>query len=74
MIIRNDKEYKDYEARVEKLIERGTELGDMELQSLEEKAEFAVQVIKRWKRYRENLAEILRNLFYLTLCLFTKMR
>lgn len=42
MIIRNDKEYKDYEARVEKLIERGTELGDMELLSPEEKAEFTM--------------------------------
>ncbi len=30
MVIKNEKEYKDYEARVEKLIERGTELGDME--------------------------------------------
>jgi antitoxin component HigA of HigAB toxin-antitoxin module len=40
MTIRNEKEYKDYEVRVEKLIERGTELGDMELLSNEEKAEF----------------------------------
>ncbi len=40
MTIRNEKEYKDYEARVEKLIERGTELGDMELLNAEEKAEF----------------------------------
>ena len=42
MIIRNDKEYKDYEARVEKLMERGTELGDMELLSPKEKAEFTM--------------------------------
>ena len=47
MIIRNDKEYKDYEARVEKLIERGTELGDMELGDMEllspeEKTEFTI--------------------------------
>ena len=41
MTIRNEKEYKEYEARVEKLIERGTELGDMELLSDGEKAEFA---------------------------------
>ena len=27
MVIRDEKEYKDYEARMEKLIERGTELG-----------------------------------------------
>ena len=37
MMIRNEKEYKDYEARIEKLIERGTELGDMELLSAEER-------------------------------------
>ena len=42
MTIRDEKEYKDYEARVEKLIERGTELGDMELLSQEEKAEFTM--------------------------------
>ena len=42
MTIRNDKESKDYEARVEKLIYRGTELGDMELLSSEEKAEFTL--------------------------------
>ena len=42
MIIRDEKEYKDYEARMEKLIERGTELGDMELLSPEEKAEFTM--------------------------------
>jgi antitoxin component HigA of HigAB toxin-antitoxin module len=42
MTIKNEKEYKDYEARVEKLIERGTELGDMELLSSEEKAEFTM--------------------------------
>ena len=38
----NEKEYMDYEARVEKLIERGTELGDMVLLSPEEKAEFTM--------------------------------
>ena len=32
MTIKNEKEYKGYEARVEQLIQRGTELGDMELQ------------------------------------------
>lgn len=42
MMIRDEKEYKDYEAHVEKLIERGTELGDMELLSAEEKAEFTM--------------------------------
>ena len=42
MIIRDEKEYKDYEARMEKLIQRGTELGDMELLSPEEKAEFTM--------------------------------
>ena len=42
MTIRNVKEYKDYEARIEKLIERGTELGDMELLNAEEKAEFTM--------------------------------
>ena len=40
MIIKSEKEYKDYEARVEKLMQRGTELGDMELLTDEEKAEF----------------------------------
>lgn len=40
MTIRNEKEYKEYEARVEHLIQRGTELGDMELLSSEEKTEF----------------------------------
>ncbi|MBR0182770.1 MAG: helix-turn-helix domain-containing protein [Bacteroidaceae bacterium] len=42
MTIRNEKEYKTYEARVEKLMERGTELGDMELLSPEEKTEFTM--------------------------------
>ena len=42
MTIRNEKEYKLYEARVEKLMEHGTELGDMELLSPEEKAEFTM--------------------------------
>ena len=42
MTIRNEKEYKEYEARAERLIERGTELGDMELLSVEEKAEFTM--------------------------------
>jgi len=40
MIIKSEKEYKDYEARAEKLMQRGTELGDMELLTDEEKAEF----------------------------------
>ena len=42
MTIRNEREYKTYEARVEKLMERGTELGDMELLSPEEKTEFTM--------------------------------
>ena len=42
MTIKNEKEYKDYEFRVEKLIERGTALGDMELLSPGEKAEFSM--------------------------------
>ena len=42
MTIRDEKEYKDYEARIEQLIERGTTLGDMELLSSEEKAEFTM--------------------------------
>ena len=40
MVIKSEKEYKDYEDRVEKLMQRGTELGDMELLTDEEKAEF----------------------------------
>ena len=40
MTIKNEKEYKEFEARVEELILRGTELGDMELLSDEEKGEF----------------------------------
>lgn len=39
-MIKNEKEYKDYETRLEAIIQRGTELGDMELLSDEEKAEF----------------------------------
>ena len=39
-MIKNEKEYKDYEARLESIIQRGTKLGDMELLSDEEKAEF----------------------------------
>ena len=38
----NEKEYKNFEARLEKLIESGTKLGDMELLSAEEKAEFTM--------------------------------
>lgn len=41
MTIKNEKEYKDFEARVESLILRGTELGDMEQLSAEDKEEFA---------------------------------
>jgi antitoxin component HigA of HigAB toxin-antitoxin module len=40
MTIKNEKEYQDYEARIEHLITRGTALGDMELLSDDEKAEF----------------------------------
>ena len=40
MTIKNEKEYKEFEARMEQLIQRGTELGDMELLSEQEKAEF----------------------------------
>ena len=42
MTIKTEKEYKDYETRVELLIARGTKLGDMELLSDEEKAEFTM--------------------------------
>ena len=42
MMIKSEKEYKKLEARVEELILRGTELGDMELLSDEEKAEFTM--------------------------------
>lgn len=42
MIIKNEKEYKDYETRVEQLILKGTELGDMELLGEDEKAEFTL--------------------------------
>ena len=40
MIIKSEKEYKDYESRAEKLMQRGTELGDMELLTDDEKTEF----------------------------------
>jgi len=40
MTIQNEKEYKEYEARIEALMQRGTELGDIELLSPEEKEEF----------------------------------
>lgn len=42
MTIKNETEYKEYEARVERLIKRGTELGDMELLNAEEKEEFTM--------------------------------
>lgn len=42
MIIKSEKEYKEYEARIESLIQRGTELGDMELLSDVEKKEFTM--------------------------------
>lgn len=42
MTIKNEKEYQDYEARIEHLITRGTALGDMELLSDAEKAEFTM--------------------------------
>ena len=40
MTIKDEQEYKEYEARVETLIQQGTALGDMELLSDEEKREF----------------------------------
>lgn len=40
MVIKSEQEYKEYEAQAEALMLRGTELGDMELLSDEEKAEF----------------------------------
>lgn len=42
MTIKNEKQYKEYEALVEGLIQKGTELGDMELLSEAEKAEFTM--------------------------------
>lgn len=42
MTIKNEKQYKEYEAQVERLIQKGTELGDMELLSEAEKAEFTM--------------------------------
>ena len=42
MTIKSEKEYKEYEARVERLIAHGTELGDMDLLSDEEKEEFTM--------------------------------
>lgn len=40
MTIKNEKDNKEFEARVEELIQRGTELGDMELLSGVEKEVF----------------------------------
>ena len=40
MIIKNEKEYKKFETRMETLIQHGTELGDMDLLSEKEKEEF----------------------------------
>jgi HTH-type transcriptional regulator/antitoxin HigA len=40
MIIKNEKEYKKFENRMEALIQHGTELGDMDLLSEKEKEEF----------------------------------
>lgn len=42
MTIKNEKQYKEYEAQVEGLIQKGTELGDMELLSEAEKTEFTM--------------------------------
>ena len=42
MTIKNEREYKDCEARMERLIQRGTQLGDMELLNNEDKAEFTM--------------------------------
>lgn len=42
MTIKDEKQYQEFEARVEQLIQRGTELGDMELLSEDEKAEFTM--------------------------------
>jgi HTH-type transcriptional regulator/antitoxin HigA len=40
MTIKDEQEYKEYETRVEQLIQKGTELGDMERLGDEEKREF----------------------------------
>ena len=40
MVIKNEIEYRDFENQIELLIKRGTELGDMELLSDDEKAKF----------------------------------
>lgn len=40
MIIKNEKEYKKFENRMETLIQHGTELGNMDLLSEKEKEEF----------------------------------
>lgn len=42
MTIKSEKQYKEYEARAEKLIQKGTELGDMELLNEAEKSEFTM--------------------------------
>ncbi len=42
MTIRSEKQYKEYEARAEQLIRKGTELGDMELLNEVEKSEFTM--------------------------------
>ena len=41
MTIKNEKEYKEHEARIKSLIQRGTELGDMVLLSENEKTIFS---------------------------------
>ena len=40
MTINNEKDYQDYRANMEIIIAKGTKLGDMELLSDEDKAEF----------------------------------
>ena len=40
MTIKNEKDYQDYRANMEIIIAKGTKLGDMELLSAEDKAEF----------------------------------
>ena len=40
MVIKNDIQYRDFENQIELLIKRGTELGDMDLLSDDEKAKF----------------------------------
>jgi len=65
MSIKDEKEYQDYETRVERLIARGTELGDMKLLCDKEKAEFTMlsEALDEYGRAYHPLSAVKSNSF-----------